>query len=72
MGQALIIPMLIGSGLGILCDVANSKLNDRPYRPRICIGINDTPDTRRAAGNVQNDNLQRLLQDKNLMIKRKD
>ena len=63
-----LVSMLIGAGIGILCDVANSKLNNRPYQFRITAGINDTPSTRRASGNVQNDNLQRLLQNKNQVV----
>jgi hypothetical protein len=59
-----IVSMLIGTGIGMLCDFANSKLNDRPYQFRINVGINDTPSTRQASGNMQNDNLQRLLQNK--------
>ena len=58
------VSMIIGAGIGMLCDFADAKLNDRPYQFRINVGINDTHSTRRASGNIQNNNLQRLLQDK--------
>lgn len=63
MGQIL-VPMLISSAIGVATGVANSVLNNRPYHPSITVGIYDTPDTRRASGNAQKDNVRLLIENK--------
>jgi hypothetical protein len=65
MGQIAVVPFILGGALlGMGCDYANAKLNDRPYNFRIQAGIYDTPETRYASGNSQNDSLLRIMQNK--------